>query len=113
MAGPPLPGASFPRQQARTRRFTLGSPRRFTISPDGALVVFLRSPGGDDPVNSLWCLATATGAEVEVVNPHDLLGGDEDLSPEERARRERSRELAGGIVGYECDRDVRRAVFAL
>jgi hypothetical protein len=40
---------SFPRQHARTRRFTLGVPRRFSVAPDGGRVVFLRS-AGDDPV---------------------------------------------------------------
>ena len=45
-----------------------------------------------------------------------LDGGDgraEDLPPEERARRERSREQAGGVVGYATDRPVTMAAFAL
>ena len=54
---------SFPRQQARTRRFTLGAPRSFSVSPDDARVVFLRSRAGDDPVNCLWVLDVATGTE--------------------------------------------------
>ena len=41
---------SFPRQQARTRRFSLGVPRAFTISPNGTRVVFLRTKSGADPV---------------------------------------------------------------
>ena len=45
---------NFPRQQARTRNFTLGLPRSFQISPDGERVAFLRSRGGGDPVNCLW-----------------------------------------------------------
>ena len=48
--------ASFPRQQARTRNFTLGQPRGFTVAPDGGRVVFLRSLAGDDPLNRLWVL---------------------------------------------------------
>ena len=35
------------------------------------------------------------------------------LPDEERARRERSRELAGGITAYACDEAVRHAAFAL
>ena len=31
---------SFPRQSARTRGFTAGAPRLFSISPDGARVLF-------------------------------------------------------------------------
>ena len=100
---------SFPRRQARTRRFTLGAPRGFTISPDGDRVVFLRSRGGTDPVTCLWTLDLTTGAERLVADPAALdSAGDEDLPPEERARRERSREQAGGVVGYATDRATRR-----
>ncbi|WP_169948722.1 DPP IV N-terminal domain-containing protein [Microbispora sp. H11081] len=104
---------SFPRLHARTRRFTLGVPRNFTISPDGGRVTFLRTRSGTDPVTCLWELDVASGAERLVVDPLTLGAGDEDLPPEERARRERSRESAGGVVAYATDREVRRAVFAL
>jgi len=40
---------SFPRQEARTRRFTLGVPRAFRVSSDGARVAYLRTKGGADP----------------------------------------------------------------
>ena len=52
---------TFPRQYARTRRFTLGVPRSFRISPDGSRIAFLRSKGGSDPVTCLWLLDVATG----------------------------------------------------
>ncbi|WP_084957382.1 S9 family peptidase [Thermoactinospora rubra] len=105
---------SFPRLQARTRRFTLGVPRGFTVAPDGGKVVFLRTRSGTDPVTCLWELDIATRAERLVVDPRTLLAQDEEnLPPEERARRERSREQAGGIVAYATDRAVTRAVFAL
>jgi dipeptidyl-peptidase-4 len=105
---------SFPRQQARTRRFSLGAPRDFTVSPDGARVVFLRSPAGDDPATSLWAYDRATGTEREVASAARILGATaEHLTGEERARRERSRELAGGIVAYACDAAVSHAAFAL
>ncbi|MGE3663377.1 MAG: prolyl oligopeptidase family serine peptidase [Pseudonocardia sp.] len=105
---------SFPRRQARTRRFTLGSPRSFTLSPDGDRVAFLRSRGGTDPVTCLWAVDLTTGEERLVADPLELETGDgEDLPPEERARRERSREQAGGIVGYATDRPVTMAAFAL
>jgi dipeptidyl-peptidase-4 len=104
---------SFPRRQARTRRFTLGAPRGFTVSPDGDRVVFLRSRGGTDPVTCLWSLDLATGEERLVADPHTLDATGEDLPPEEKARRERSREQAGGIVGYATDRAVTMAAFAL
>jgi dipeptidyl-peptidase 4 len=46
----------FPRQLARTRRFSLGVPRAVTISVDGGRVLFLRTSGGEDPVSRLWLL---------------------------------------------------------
>nr|WP_028925429.1 prolyl oligopeptidase family serine peptidase [Pseudonocardia acaciae] len=103
---------SFPRRQARTRRFTLGAPRGFTISPDGARVLFLRSRDGTDPITCLWSVDTDTGEERLVADPREL-GSDEDLPAEERARRERTREQAGGIVGYATDSEVTVAAFAL
>src|ERR1700683_5138435 len=86
---------SFPRQEARTRRFSLGAPRAFHVSPDGARVVFLRAGGGADPVTCLWVLDVADGRERLVADPKTLAADTEDLPPEERARRARGREDAG------------------
>jgi len=66
---------SFPRQQARTRRFTLGVPRAFQISPDGQRIMFLRSKAGGDPVTCLWELNLASGEEWLVADPR-ALGAD-------------------------------------
>ncbi|MET9068467.1 prolyl oligopeptidase family serine peptidase [Streptosporangium sandarakinum] len=104
---------SFPRLHARTRRFSLGAPRGFTIAPGGDRVVFLRSKGGSDPVTCLWEYDVAGGRERLIADPRALAGGEEDLPPEERARRERSREQAGGVVGYSTDAAVTTAAFAL
>ncbi|NUP62506.1 MAG: prolyl oligopeptidase family serine peptidase [Nonomuraea sp.] len=104
---------SFPRLSARTRRFTLGVPRGFTISPDGGRVIFLRTRSGADPVTCLWELDTETHVERLVVDPRALHADEEDLPPEERARRERSREAAGGVVAYGADAGLTRAAFAL
>ncbi|WP_327353640.1 S9 family peptidase [Streptomyces sp. NBC_01304] len=110
------PQLSFPRQYARTQRFTLGAPRAFTVSPDGKRVVFLRSAAGTDRANQLWVLDVEAGGGTERVaaDPVALLGGAaERLSAEERARRERSREGGAGIVGYATDSAVELATFAL
>lgn len=104
---------SFPRAHARSRRFTLGRPRSFTVAPDGGRVVFLRSSAGDDPVHDLWVLDPATGEEARVVDAAALGADDTDLPAAERARRERAREAGGGIVAYATDRDVTMAAFAL
>ena len=105
---------SFPKRHARTQRFTLGAPRAFTVAPDGSRIVFLRSGTGTDRANSLWVLDVDEGAERVAADPRVLLGGAEErLSPEERARRERSREGGAGIVGYATDATVELAAFAL
>ena len=105
---------SFLRLQARTARFTLGRPRGFTVSPDGARVLFLRSRGGTDRVTCLWSYETATGAEILLADPVELLAAGLDSLPDaERARRERAREQAAGIVAYSTDAAVARASFAL
>lgn len=105
---------SFPRQHARTQRFSLGAPRAFTVSPDGSRVVFLRSRSGTDRANVLWVLDLDAGREYPAADPAVLLGGaDEELSAEERARRERSREGSAGVVGYAVDNAVELAAFAL
>jgi dipeptidyl-peptidase 4 len=95
---------SFPRQHARTQRFTLGAPRDVTVAADGSRVAFLRSAGPEDPVTALWVLDLPDGAERCVADPRSLLGGDlGDLPPQERARRERARESAAGITAYATD----------
>ena len=105
---------SFPRQKARTRNFTLGAPRSFEVAPDGSRVVFLRSLAGDDPRTALWVYDVADGRERLIVDPVELTEGTgEALSDEERARRERARETAEGVVAYATDRDARIAAFVV
>ena len=104
---------SFPRQAARTAGFTLGAPRSFRLSPDGQTVVFLRSKGGTDSVTCLWALDVGTGAERLIADPAQLgMAGAED-DPVEKARRERVREHAGGIVAYSTDAACTKAAFTL
>ncbi|MDT0329164.1 S9 family peptidase [Nocardiopsis lambiniae] len=104
---------SFPRQQARTQRFTIGVPRSFEVSPDGRRVAFLRGRDGIDTATCLWVHEVEGGAERVVADPRALGADDENLPPEERARRERLRESGGGIVSYTVDRAFTRAVFTL
>jgi dipeptidyl-peptidase 4 len=103
---------TFPRQQARTRGFSLGAPRSFQISPDGGRVAFLRSRGGSDPVTCLWVLDVGTGQEHLAADPAALAASGDDPAAE-RARRERSRERATGIVAFAADAALNVAAFAL
>ncbi len=106
--------SAFPRRFALTQRFSLGVPRRFGVSPDGHRVLFTRTGGGSDPVSRLWLYED--GAERVIVDPASL-GGEPDsegrLPEAERARRERAREHATGVVAYATDAAARVVAFAL
>jgi dipeptidyl-peptidase 4 len=105
---------SFPRLSARTLNFSLGLPRDFLISPDGRRVVFLRSESGTARELALWVCDAATGGERRICDPVGLLSeADEELTGEERARRERARVRTAGITAFSSDEAVTRAVFAL
>ena len=110
----------FPRQLARTRRFTLGIPREVTISADGTRVLFLRSNGGEDPVTRLWLLDVAEDADgsdagerllADPTGPWNV--GSGEIPEAERIRRERVRERSTGIVAYSSDDACRTVAFAL
>ncbi|MGI8418070.1 MAG: prolyl oligopeptidase family serine peptidase [Nakamurella sp.] len=99
---------------ARTLRFTLGEPRNVMVMADGSRVLFVRTPTGIDRTGALWEFDVVAGAERLLADPAVLLGeSGEQLSPQERARRERARESAGGIVGFTVDDAGSTAVFAL
>ncbi|WP_245599402.1 S9 family peptidase [Nakamurella lactea] len=109
-----LADLSFPRLSARTLRFTLGEPRNVTVTADGSKVLFVRTDTGTDRTGELREFDVATGTERVLADPRELLGADgEQLSPQERARRERARESAGGVVGYTVDDAGTLAAFAL
>jgi len=105
----------FPRQHARTRRFTLGVPRAFTplLTPDGPVVLFLRTAAGDDPVTHLMRHDPVSGRTTTLVDARHLGADSGGLSAEERARRERAREQADGIVSYAVDDAGTLAAFVL
>jgi dipeptidyl-peptidase 4 len=105
---------SFPRLAARTSNFNAGLPRGFVVSPDGQRVVFLRSASGTSMAQSLWLYDAGSGEERLLADPADLLAAeDEQLTPEERARRERLRVRGTGIVAFSTDTDVTTVAFAL
>jgi dipeptidyl-peptidase 4 len=107
-----LTDGGFARLYARTQRFGLGEPHGFTICAGGERVLFLRSVSGTDPRTGVWRLDLADGVEHPVVDPGDI-GGDASLPAEERARRERVRETAAGVVSFSASEDGRRLVFSL
>jgi len=97
---------SYPVRAAITRRFSLGVPRSIAIIgvPGARSVLYLRSDAGDDPVNHLWRLDPTSGSATRLLDARQLGSVEADLPPEERARRERVREQAGGVTTYTVDR---------
>ncbi len=84
------------------------------VAPDGSRVTFLR--GRDDNRNQLdlWEYDIASGQTRMLVDSKVVLPGEETLSDEEKARRERQR-IAGqsGIVDYQWAPDARTLLFPL
>ena len=97
----------YPVRKAKTVRFTCGAPRSPKLIGDGSRMLFLRSAGEQDTENSLWLAICGEDAyaEVELVNAGELVNtlGSDDVPAAERARRERARESATGIVAYSVD----------
>ena len=84
------------------------------VAPDGSRVTFLR--GRDDDRNrlDLWEYHIDSGQTRMLVDSSVVLPGEEQLSDEEKARRERQR-IAGlsGIVDYQWAPDAQRLLFPL
>ncbi|RMH19935.1 MAG: S9 family peptidase [Acidobacteria bacterium] len=100
-----IPDPDFLRQYAETYRFRLGRPTGIRPAPDGSAVLFLRS-GPRSFVRDLWSFDPKSGEEVRLLTAADLLaGGDETLTAEEKARRERQRLVARGIARFSLSRD--------
>jgi dipeptidyl-peptidase-4 len=95
----------FLRDLAETRNFNLGRPVRATPTPDGKAVLFLRAQARV-PQLRLYEFDVATGRTRELLTPEQILkGAEEQLSPEEKARRERMRISVGGITSFELSED--------
>lgn len=114
LANPPAPGKLT--LEAITGDAPLSGPTLMKpqIAPDGSRVTFLR--GRDDDRNrlDLWEYHVASGQTRMLVDSSVALPGEETLSDEEKARRERQR-IAGlsGIVDYQWSPDSKRLLFPL
>jgi dipeptidyl-peptidase-4 len=101
------------RDLAETRNYTLGRPVSAKITPDGKHAIFLRSLARD-PTLRLFELELASGRERELLTPAQLLGGaEEQLSAEEKARRERQRQSMRGFTAFQMSKDGARLLVTL
>ncbi|MGE3105285.1 MAG: alpha/beta fold hydrolase [Lysobacterales bacterium] len=88
------------------------TPVALKVSPDGRRVAFLRGKQTDPFQLDLWEYRIDDGQTALLVDSAALLTGDEDLSDEEKARRERSRTASfKGILQYDFSPDGGKLLF--
>jgi dipeptidyl-peptidase-4 len=101
------------RLHAETRGFMLGRPVKPKPTPDGKAVLFLRSEA-KSPKLSLFEFDVASGKARMLLTPEEVLkGGEESLSAEEKARRERMRVTVGGFTDYQLDEEGKQVLLSL
>ncbi|MFJ6024038.1 S9 family peptidase [Brevundimonas sp. NPDC092305] len=74
-----------------------------SLSPDGALVAFLRSRPDDVDTQDLWAAPTGAGEPFKLIDARALVPDAGELSEAEKARRERMRISQRGVVEYSWD----------
>lgn len=87
--------------------------RGLKVAPDGSRVTFLRGKESDYERLDLWEYNLESGETRLLFDSDTLHSGDENLSDEEKARRERLRLSGSGIVSYEWSKDGKALFFPL
>lgn len=104
---------TFLRQYSETRRFMSGRPVKPRITPDEKTILFLRAQP-TSATQTLFAFDVATGTTKELLTPEALLkGSEEQLTVEEKARRERMRVSARGFTTYDLSEDGERILVSL
>lgn len=111
---PTVKNLEFIEQYAATNRFRAGQPTAIKIMPDSSAVLFLRSENGRSFKQDLWKFDVATKQEKLLLTADQLLGGkEENLTPEELARRERMRMSSRGIASYQISEDSKQLLIPM
>lgn len=87
--------------------------RNVQVSPDGNRVTFIKGKDDDYERYDLWEYNIAESKTRLLFDSDDLHSGDEQLSDEEKARRERMRLSGTGIVQYTWSNDGKALLFPL
>ncbi|MBT5186128.1 MAG: prolyl oligopeptidase family serine peptidase [Kordiimonadaceae bacterium] len=88
-------------------------PRGLKFSPDGERVTFLKSSADDSRVLDLWEYNINDKSSRVLVKASNITGGNEEISEEERGRRERMRITNLGIVDFSWSKDASKLLFPL
>lgn len=89
------------------------SPRNLQVAPDGKRVTFLQGKQSDYERLDLWEYNIASGTSRLLFDSDELSSGEETLSDEEKARRERMRLSGSGIVSYQWSADGKALLFPM
>jgi dipeptidyl-peptidase-4 len=109
----PIHNPQFLRDYAETRGFRLGAPSRPTFTPDSKALLFLRS-GPRSPKLDLYEFDIDSKQTRLLLTPESLLkGAEEQLSAEEKARRERMRVTSRGFTDFQISKDGTRILLSL
>ncbi|MDC7681974.1 S9 family peptidase [Asticcacaulis sp. BYS171W] len=73
------------------------------LSPDGTLLTFLKPKLSNATVQDLWAVDVKGGEPYVLVDADSLSSAGKELSEAEKARRERMRVSARGVVAYDWD----------
>lgn len=89
------------------------APKSLAYSPDGSRITYLKGKASDASRQDLWQYDIKAKQHSLLVDADSLVKGAETLSDEEKARRERLRLFASGIVSYQWSKDGKALLFPL
>lgn len=89
------------------------APKSLAYSPDGSRITYLKGKTSDASRLDLWQYDIKAKQHSLLVDSDSLVKGAEVLSDEEKARRERLRLFASGIVSYQWSKDGKALLFPL
>ena len=89
------------------------TPKALKLSPDGSRVTYLQGKSDDLNRYDLWEYNIKSKENKLLVDSQSIFSGTEELSDEEKARRERQRSYGFGIMEYSFSKDGKALLFPL